>query len=329
MPSSDPNGAGPKQSYGSTPIKRRRRSQAEIRAIREALYRTLSENNPMTVRQVFYAMTVQGVVAKTEAEYKGTVCRLLAEMRKSRTIPYTWLADATRWQRKPTTFSSAESALRRTAETYRRALWDDSTVAVELWLEKEALAGVLVDITEEWDVPLMVTRGCPSLSFLYSASEQILARAAKGEPQRTLIYYFGDHDPTGKDIDRQVVEGIGECLGASRYHVNLEDGGRAEVAFGDVANFKRVGVTEDQIAEWELPSRPTKTTDSRSKNFKGESVELDAIPPDLLRDLARGVIEQHVDQRALAVLQKTEQEERRTLERLVEHMNPEGGTPNA
>jgi hypothetical protein len=72
-------------------------------------------------------------------------------MRREGQIPYHWLADATRWMRRPITYSSAEGALQRTAETYRRALWDESDIAVELWSEKEALAGVLVDVTDRWD----------------------------------------------------------------------------------------------------------------------------------------------------------------------------------
>ena len=82
--------------------------------------------------------------------------------------------------RRPITYSSVEDALKRTAETYRRALWDDAPVCVEIWLEKEALAGVLVDVTDEWDVPLMVTRGYPSMSFLYSAAEAIKERRRTG-----------------------------------------------------------------------------------------------------------------------------------------------------
>ena len=182
--------------YRSSPIRRPRRTKAEMDAIREALYDCLVDEHPMSVRQAFYAMTVKGAISKTEKEYKGTVVRLLGDMRRNQEIPYEWLADATRWQRRPTTFSSVESALRRTASTYRRALWDDTPVAVELWLEKEALAGVLVEVTDQWDVPLMVTRGCPSMSFLFSAAESILDRSNNG--QETLIYYFGDHDPTGR-----------------------------------------------------------------------------------------------------------------------------------
>jgi hypothetical protein len=280
-------------------------------AIRAELYLVLAKDHPMTVRQVFYQLTSRGVIDKTEAEYKGTVCRLAAEMRRSGVIPYGWLVDSTRWQRRPRTFSSVEAALRRTAETYRRALWDESDVAVELWLEKEALAGVLVDVTSQWDVPLMVTRGYPSMSYTHSAAESIHARAEAG--QHTYIYYFGDRDPTGVDIDRAVRENIGESL--SRL---MGDG---YIGFDFWATFHRVAVTEEQIATWDLPSRPTKKSDTRSRGFTGESVELDAIPAQDLRELAAETIRFHVDPHQLKVLEKAEAEERRLLLEIAQNFN--------
>jgi hypothetical protein len=278
-----------------------------------AIVETLAADHPMTVRQVFYRLTAEGVIPKTEAAYKNTVCRLLADMRRAGEIPYYWLADATRWQRKPRTFSSVESALRRTAETYRRALWDEAPVVVEIWLEKEALAGVLVEITDEWDVPLMVTRGYPSMSVLYSAAGAIAERHENG--QRTHIYYFGDRDPSGVDIDRTIRQGIGESLESASTR-EFQRARFSDDAFEEAADFERIAVTESQIAEWALPTRPTKKRDTRSKSFKGDSVELDAIPPDYLRRLARDAIERHSDPQRLKVLQTAEDEERRVLERL-------------
>jgi hypothetical protein len=285
-----------------------RRTKAEMQAIRDGLIEIMAGQHPMTVRQVFYGATVRGLVEKTESQYKGTVCRLLAEMRRAGEIPYRWIADATRWMRKPTTWSSAEEALRNTAETYRRALWDESSVAVEVWCEKEALAGVLVETTDEWDVPLMVTRGYPSISYMHSAAQAIAARYERN--QRTRIYYFGDNDPSGRDIDRVIVEGIGESLAAIRGWSGLAD---PEEAFDIFADFERVAVTEEQIEEWELPTRPTKKTDTRAANFEGESVELDAIEAPTLRQLVREAIELHVDPHELGVLHAQEAEERRLM----------------
>ena len=145
----------------------------------------------MTVRQVFYQATVLGQVEKTEAGYRK-VQHALAEMRRAGFLPYSWITDSTRWQRKPRTFSSIEEALNDTARLYRKSLWHDAEVNVEVWLEKDALAGVIWPITDLRDVPLMVTRGCSSLSLLHGAAQYI---AAVGVP--TYIYHFGDHDPSG------------------------------------------------------------------------------------------------------------------------------------
>src|SRR5260370_1104492 len=111
-------------------------------------------------------MTTQGIVAKTEKEYKQTVGRLLLQMRIAGEIPFDWIADNTRWMRKLRTFSSMEEALRQTAWTYRPALWDEQAVYVEVWTEKDALAGVLMEETREGDVPLMVSRGFSSSTYL-------------------------------------------------------------------------------------------------------------------------------------------------------------------
>ncbi|MGE5756176.1 MAG: hypothetical protein ACM35G_10755, partial [Planctomycetaceae bacterium] len=130
----------------------------------------------MTIRQLFYRLVSLGTIAKTEAEYKATVVRLMGEMRRAGDVPFGWIADNTRWMRKPATHSSLNGFLRRSAETYRRAIWDNQDAYVEVWLEKDALAGVLIDVTAPWDVPLMVTRGYASLSYLHGAAEIIQAK---------------------------------------------------------------------------------------------------------------------------------------------------------
>jgi hypothetical protein len=302
-------------------------------AIRDAIVATLEADHPMTVRQVFYRLTSAGMIAKTEAEYKRTVCRLLAEMRRSGELPYSWLADATRWMRKPSTFSGVQSALERTVQTYRRAMWDDAPTVPEVWVEKEALAGVLVEVTDEWDVPLMVTRGYPSMSFLYSAAQEIMERS--GHDRQTIIYYFGDWDPSGADIDRSIVRGIGEALDSLDVGSGWEDEDDPEFTFESFAEFERVAVTPHQITAWNLPTRPTKVKkgsgltkkgeDPRSKSFRGDSVELDAIPPASLKAIAEVVIEHHVDRHHLEVLRVVEAEERKLLERMAATVNGAGG----
>jgi hypothetical protein len=249
--------------------------------IKRQIYIALKKDQPMTVRQLFYRLVSLGVIGKSEAEYKRTVVRLTVEMRLAGRIPFDWIADNTRWMRKPITHSCLNMALIVTMQAYRRSVWNNQDVYVEIWLEKDALAGVLVEVTDRWDVPLMVTKGFASLSFLHSAAATI---QAKRKP--TYIYYFGDHDPSGLEIPRTIEARLREFAQDVEIH------------------FQRMAVTPEQIEFMDLPTRPTKRTDSRSKNFEGDSVEVDAIEPAILRRMAADCITKHIDQREFEKLRR-------------------------
>src|SRR5262249_18384471 len=127
--------------YRTSLIKRRRSTKVEVEQRRQHLYDIVSAGRPMTVRQVFYQATVRGIVEKAESGY-AKVQTDLTVMRRADDLPFGWLADNTRWQRKPNTFNSVKEALKETARFYRKALWADADSYVEIWLEKDALAGV-------------------------------------------------------------------------------------------------------------------------------------------------------------------------------------------
>jgi hypothetical protein len=283
----------PETVYHPSPIKRRRSTKAEIEARRLALFHIVAQQCPMTVRQVYYQATVQGLVEKTEAGYQ-IVQTDLTVMRREGLLPYDWLADNTRWQRKPRTYDDVLDALRDTARFYRKSLWTDAGIYVEVWLEKDALAGVIVPVTDEYDVPLMVARGYASLSFLHSAAEHIASVCVP-----SFIYHFGDYDPSGVNAGEKIEQTLRDLAPDAEIH------------------FRRVAVTPQQIAEWNLPTRPTKQSDTRARGFGDISVELDAIPPDQLRGLVREVIEQFMRPHRLNVMRAAEQSEREWLEALV------------
>ena len=154
----------------------------------------------MTVRQLFYQLTTIGAIDKTEAEYKGTVCRLTKEMRLNGELPWDWLADNTRWMHKPRTYGGIDDLLERSQGSYRRALWDPFTNPdyCEVWIEKDALTGVFFDVTKEYDVPLMPCKGYPSLSFIREAAGRTFQIAGRlgSSPARRGAYYYGDFDPS-------------------------------------------------------------------------------------------------------------------------------------
>lgn len=288
-----------RSTYGTSPT-RSRRTKSAMADLRAALTDIVAEAAPMTVRQVYYQAVTRGLIDKTEQQYKA-ICRLLVLMRRAGDIAYEDIADNTRWMRKPKTYGSIDDALAETARLYRRQVWADLDCRVEVWLEKEALAGVLVDVTARWDVPLMVTRGYPSLSFLHAAGEAIAASDIE-----TFIYYFGDRDPSGVDIARHVASSLQEFAGDVK------------------VTFESVAVTAEQIGRLGLPTRPTKRTDSRARGWQGGSVEVDAIHPSQLRAMAEERIKRHIPDGHLDVLLAAEASERSAL-RLFGQQFREGG----
>jgi hypothetical protein len=266
-----------------------RATKAQMEARRIALWGLTCNIAPCTVRQVFYQATVHGIAPKTEAGYDA-VQRCLVELRMEWNMPFNWIVDNTRWMRKRQSFTSIEQAVQRTAQTYRRALWAEANCYIEIWLEKDALAGVIFPVTDEFDVPLMVARGYSSITFLKGAAETI-----EDMQRPAYVYHFGDWDPSGQNA----ADKIGETL-------------QALAPAADIT-FNKVAIQEEQIELFNLPSRPTKQSDSRAKNWTGDSVELDAMHPDVLRRIVRQVIEQHVDQHKLVILRAAEASEREWL----------------
>ena len=280
--------------YPTRQIKRQRATKAEVETRREALLDIIDDGKPMTVRQVFYQATVRGLVEKAESGY-GKVQNDLTLMRRDGVLPYDWLADNTRWQRKPQTFDSVEQALRETAAFYRKSLWTDADSYVEIWMEKDALAGVIYPITSMYDVPLMVARGYASLSFLYNAAEYINQLDVPA-----YIYHLGDYDPSGVNAGEKIEETLRELAPNAEIY------------------FERIAVTPEQIEAWNLPTRPTKKTDTRAKSFGSElSVELDAIDPNVLRSLVQDAIERHLPAAQFEILKAAEESERKIISRLV------------
>lgn len=281
------------KNYPASPIRRRRATKAAIERRRAHPFEIVTAMRPMTVRQVFYQATVRGLVEKSEAGYAKVQTDLVL-MRRAGVLPYDWLADNTRWQRKPRSYAGVQDALDDTARLYRKALWAAAGAYVEIWLEKDALSGVVLPVTAQFDVPLMVARGYASLSFLHSAAEYI-----DGLDVPAFIYHLGDFDPSGVNAGEKIEETL------------------REMAPGAELYFERIAVTPEQVEAWELPTRPTKASDSRARGFGEVSVELDAIEPDALRMLVRDAIELHLPPEQFAVLKAVEESERTLIRQLV------------
>ncbi len=278
--------------YGTSPLKRQRRTKEQITSLDAAIVKAVSTETPVTVRGVFYRVVSVGAVEKSERGY-GAVQRALLRLRRTGVVPYSAITDGTRLRLKPDSWGDLDMMLADAASSYRRALWDDQPAEVILVCEKDAISGVVYPVTAEFDVELCITRGYSSETFTHSIAQTVNANALRGKV--TYVYQLGDHDPSGVDAWREFSEKV------------------HRFAAGSDVVFERIAVTAEQITLLALPTRPTKASDSRAAKFDGESVEVDAIPASTLRAIVRASIEQHVDPESLRLTQVVEASERRTL----------------
>lgn len=271
-------------------VRRFRSTKLDVDNRRSALVAIVMKMQPMTVRQVFYQATVLGLVDKSESGY-DRVQTDLAHLRRMGALPFDWIADNTRSQLKPRTFSTPMAAIKEVARSYRKSLWYNAPSYVEVWLEKDALSGVIFPETAKYDVPLMVARGYSSLSFLHVAAQSLNRLDVPA-----FVYHLGDFDPSGVNAGEKINQTLREMAPNAEIH------------------FERLAVLPEQIEAWSLPTRPTKQSDSRAKAFGDISVELDAIEPDRLRGLVEAAIKRHLPAERLEDFLEAEEAEREWIQ---------------
>lgn len=323
--------------YEASPVKRPRRTKAELEEVDNAIIGAVDLENPITLRGVFYRVVSAGAVDKTDAGY-DLIGRELLKLRRARVIPYDQITDGTRWINKPDSYDDLEQMLEDAAASYRRDLWRSQAAEVQIYSEKEAISGVILPVTRRWDVTLGIARGYSSETFAWSVAQSIIGAARRGKTE-VYVYQLGDHDPSGVDAWRAFRASIcGFLLEEHRavhdYLVSegrLPPGDRPDAYHFDsettcvftageaiaTAFFERLAVTGHQIAGLGLPTRPTKPTDSRAPGFNGRSVEVDAIPPTELRRITEEAITAHIDPEALRLTRIAEQSEREVLTNMI------------
>lgn len=292
------NSAGPVMARPARGGRPRGMTKAKIVERDDAIFAIVEEQQPTGIRFVFYRASALHLVPKTEAGY-GTVQRSILRMRRDERIPWSWIVDNTRWMRKPTTWDSVDDLLDAQSASYRRSLWTDADTVVEVWCESESLAGVLLPVTREWDVPLYPCHGQTSDSFAWAAAQEY-----KDDPRDVCIYYYGDHDPHGYEISSQLEKKL------------IDFSGRDDIEFTGVA------CTEDNIEYYGLHAagdKPKKRSyvDARTElhvPWRGPAVQIEAIDPRNLRAELKSYITDHVDPKRLRLLQVQEQSEREQLE---------------
>lgn len=254
----------------------------------------LAEHRPMTVRQVYYQLVSRQVIDNTRAQYQA-VSNALVDARKDGTIPWEWIEDRLRRPRTVGMWDGLADFAETAKRAYRRDVWATQPGYVEVWLEKDALSGVFERVLNGYGVTLNVGRGYDGWDSIRNASERYLSYGD------VTVLYFGDFDPSGEDMARSLRERLGffDCL----------------------PEIPKCALTMADVTRYNLPPDFTKATDSRQAAFVEKwgdvSVELDALPVDVLRTRLIEEVEQRMDLQALAELKDEEAEERRRLAMLL------------
>lgn len=237
----------------------------------------LDQGYDITLRQLYYQFVARGLMANLQKNYKllGEVCK---KAREHGLMDWDYLVDRTRSVVANSHFTDPEHALRVIAEQYRLDRWADAPHIVEVWVEKEALAGIVDGITEGLDVPSLPCRGYVSTSQMWQALTRLVNYVVDGK--EVTVLHLGDYDPSGTDMSRDNEERLHMYI---RRFAGVDETNR-------LLHFKRIALTAAQITLYNPPPAPAKRTDSRYKTFvadtgQSQSWELDALDPAVLANL--------------------------------------------
>ena len=283
--------------YRAGTIKRDRRTKGRMDTLDAQIMAVLKEDHPQSVRHVFYRMTdprLSEPVEKSDRGYRHVQSRCV-KLRRTGLIPYNWIADLSRQGYFTNTFDDAGDFIRQMGGLYRADLWRDADVKCEVWAESRSIASVMLTDCKELAVDLYPCGGFSSLSFVHAAAQ---SHNARHDSKPLVVIYLGDFDPAGVLIDVALQRELREHL---RSDIDLD--------------FRRIGINEEQVEVYDLPTKPRKDGDKRSQHVT-YSVEAEAMPARDLRYLLRYEVESMLPEGALHTAKVAEQSERQHLKNM-------------
>jgi hypothetical protein len=255
----------------------------------------LAARHPMTLRQLHYTIFSAAKIdyRNTQADYKRLSRATTKARRQYRFvelrglsesfefgIPHNWIVDELREAEMVNVWEDAPGYIDTVRVSYRRDLWQDQPAYCEVWSEKATVLGSLRPVTQKLGVMLRACRG-----FGSTGMEGQIGSLFESIQKPIHIFYLGDHDPSGHDIERDIYL-------------------RTQEASGKNFTMTRLAIYRDDIQRFHLPPQTIKSTDSRSVRFQqrfgrqAPTVELDALPVDELRSRVRKAIEALIDGRS-------------------------------
>jgi hypothetical protein len=257
----------------------------------------------LTLRQIFYQMVSRGFTENTEKMYNKTK-RIVGEARYGGLLDWDGIHDRTRKTLAPSEWENTTTLLNAALTQYRLPRTETQTKYIEVITEKDALHSVLSPIAEKYHLPFSVFRGYNSSTAMYALSKRILR-----EDKPTVLLYIGDFDPSGLDMIRDIEERVGEFT----HHAPFE--------------VIPVALTEKQIEDERLIPNYIKTNDSRAKEYKErygeETWEVDALRPELLREILTSNILKHLDLKRMNVIIEQEEKDKAFLREMLESKKEE------
>lgn len=266
-----------------------------------------AEGYTLTVRQLYYQFVARDLLENTMQNYKN-LAAMVDNGRKAGLIDWDAIEDRTRYLREIQAYDGPAHFLRRQAQRYyAEALWRDQEAYCEVWIEKDALVGVVERPALEWRVPYFACRGYASSSELYEAGKRLARKRAAGK--RVVIFHLGDHDPSGlnmSDVNRDSLRQFARTNGVE---------------------LRRLALNYDQVEEYDPPPNPAKDTDARFGGYAEimrdvhgyeeddeiPSWELDALNPSTIDGIVRAAIEEIVDADKFAARFAEEEANKATL----------------
>ncbi|MBA7550994.1 hypothetical protein ES705_43527 [subsurface metagenome] len=253
----------------------------------------------LTLRQIYYQLVAKQIIPNKEKYYKK-LSRLCVKGRDEGILPEDKFTDRTRVFDKLNSWLDFKDFMDTVKNSYRKDMWQNQDRYLEIWTEKDALRSVINIITYRYDVGLQIARGQYPRTGIYETSLRYEAQSDK----KCLLYYFGDYDPSGLSIYDSIKERL--------------------IKFGvDIEIPDRVALTKEQIEKYKLPSDRAKKKDPNYKKFIEKTgsdrvVELDSLPPDILRKIIEECILKNIDQGLLAQIQEKEKAEEIRLNKFIE-----------
>lgn len=247
----------------------------------------------------------------TEKNYKW-LGGVLDDGRMVGIIDWDAIVDRTRNLRENSHWENPAEIVHACAEQFRVNLWENQDVMVEVFIEKDALIGVIENVCQENDVPYFSCRGYISQSEMWRAAQRAIMRD-RTYGQRTIILHLGDHDPSGLDMTRDIQDRFG-IFGA----------GNVEI--------RRLALNMNQVEEQTPPPNPAKNSDSRfqsyTEKYGDDCWELDALEPEYLEELIQEEIDDIRNEEIWNEAQQRQEDHRKELrsvsinwEQIVEKIN--------